>query len=99
MSAEQLDSLANHIEDDLEKNLVLVKGFHSQSLRDDRGSKKLLVFKILFLLNIARLFILSFQCLFSSSKTSTNFKVIFVDTFFPFGSFGCLCNQIVETLL
>ena len=95
MSPEELDSLANDIQDNLKKDLVLVKGFHSQSMRDVRGSKKLLVFKIICFLNIARLFILSFLCLFPSSKTSRNFKVIFVDTFFAFGSFGCLFNQIL----
>ena len=95
MSPEQLDSLANDIENNLKKDLVLAKGFHSQSLRGIRGSKKLLAVKILCLLNIARLFILNFLCLFPSSKTSRNFKVIFVDTFFAFGSFGCLFNQIL----
>ena len=95
MSPEQLDSLANDIQDNLKRDLVLLLGFHSQVLRDDHRAKKVLVVKILCLLNTARLFILSFLCLFLSSKTSTNFKVIFVDTFFVFGSFGCLFNQIL----
>ena len=94
MSPEQLDSLANDIEDNLKKDLVLVKGFCSDGLQDDRRAKTVLAVKILCLLNIARFFILGFLCLFSSSKTSTNFSVIFVDTFFPFGSFGRLGNEI-----
>ena len=95
MSPEELDSLANDIEDSLKRDLVLVKGFHSESLQDDRRAKKVLAVKILCLLNMVRLFILSFSCLFPSSKTSTNLKIIFVDTFFPFGSFSCLTNQIL----
>ena len=95
MSPEELDSLVSDIENNLKKDLVFVSGFHSQSLRDDRGSKKILAVKILCLLNTIRFFILSFLCLFPSRKLSTNSKVIFVDTFFPFGSFGCLCNQIL----
>ena len=94
MSPEQLDSLANDIENNLKKDLVLVKGFHSQSSQDDRRAKKVFALKIMYLLNIARFFILSFLCLFSSSQTSTNFRIIFVDTFSAFGSFGCLTNQI-----
>ena len=94
MSPEQLDSLVNVIQDNLKKDLILVKGFHSQSLQDHRRAKKVFALKILCLLNITRLFILSFVCLFPSSKISIDFKVIFVDTFFGFGSFGCLTNQI-----
>ena len=94
MSPEQLDSLVNDIEENLKRDLVLVKGFHSESLQDDRRVKRIFALKILYLLNIARFFILSFLCLFPSSKTSTNSQVIFVDTFFAFGSFGCISNQI-----
>ena len=94
MSPEQLDSLAKDIENNLKKDLVLVKGFHSDGFQDDRRAKRVLVLKVLCLLNIARFFILSFLCLFPSSKTSTDFKLIFVDTLFAFGSFGCLSNQI-----
>ena len=95
MSPEQLDSLANNIQDNLKRDLVLLSGFHSGELQDDSRAKKFLVVKILCLLNTTRFFILSLLCLFSSSKTSTDFRVIFVDTFFPFGSFGCLCNQML----
>ena len=94
MSPEQLDSLGNNIEEILKKDLVLVEGFHSQSLQDDRRAKKVVAFKILCLLNTARFFILSFLSLFPLSKTSTNFRIFFVDTFLAFGSFGCLTNQI-----
>ena len=95
MSPEQLDSLANDIQEILKKDLVLVKGFHSQSLQDDHRAKKVFALKILCLLNTTRFFILSLLCLFPSSKISTDLRVIFVDTLFPFGSFGCLCNQIL----
>ena len=94
MSPEELDSLTNDIEDILKRDLVLVKGFHSQSLPDDHRAKKVLALKILLLLNITRIFILSFLCLLPSSQTSTYFRVIFVDTLFSFGSFGCLSNQM-----
>ena len=94
MSPEKLDSLVNDIEENLKRDLVLVKGFCSDGLQDDRRAKKVFAVKILCLLNIARLFILSFLSLFSSSQTSINFRLIFVDTFFAFGSFGRLGNQI-----
>ena len=94
MSPEQLDSLANVIEENLQTDLVLLSGFQSESLQDDRRAKKALAVKILCLLNTTRIFILSFLCLFPLSKTSTKFRVIFVDTFFAFGSFGCLTNQV-----
>ena len=95
MSPEELDFLANDIEENLKRDLVLVKGFHSPSLPDDRRAKKVFTVKILCLLNTIRFFILSFLCLFPSSKTSKDLRVIFVDTFFAFGSFGCLSNQIL----
>ena len=94
MSPEELDSLVNDIEENLKRDLVLVKGFHSERLQDDRRAKKAFTVKILCLLNITRIFILNFLCLFPSSQTSTDFRVIFVDTFFAFGSFGRLGNQI-----
>ena len=94
MSPDQLDSLANDIQDNLKRDLVLISGFHSQNLQNDRRAKKVFALKIMCLLNTARLFILSFLCLFSSSNT-INFRVIFVDTLYSFGSFGCLCNQIL----
>ena len=94
MSPEQLDSLVDHIENCFKKDLVLVKGFHSKGLQDDRRAKKVWAFKTLCLLNITRIFILNFLCLFPSSKTSTDFRVILVDTFLGFGSFGRLTNQI-----
>ena len=94
MPPNQLNTLVNDIEEYLKKDLVLVKGFHSQSLQDDHRAKKAFAVKILCLLNIARLFILIFLCLFPSSQTSINLKVIFVDTLFNFGSFGCLINQM-----
>ena len=95
MSSEEVDSLVNHIEENLKKDLVLVSGFHSEGLQDNRRAKKILAVKILCLWNIGRFFILSFLCLFPSSKASTDFRIIFVDTFFAFGSFGSLCNQIL----
>ena len=95
MSPEELDSLVNDIEDGLKKDLVLVKGFHSEGLQDDRRAKKVLAIKILCLLNVARFFVLSLLCLFPTSQTSTDFRIIFVDTFFPFGSIGRLSNQIL----
>ena len=94
MSPEQLDFLANDIQDILKRDLVLVKGCHPQGLPDAHRAKKVFAVKILCLLNITRLFILSFLCLFPSSKTSTYFRIVFVDTLFAFGSFGCICNQI-----
>ena len=95
MYAEQLDSLVNDIEDNLKSDLVLLSGLQSESLQDDRRAKKALAVKILCLLNTTRIFILNFLCLFPSSETSTKFEVIFVDTFFAFGSFGRLSNQIL----
>ena len=95
MSVEQLDSLANDIQDNLKKDLILVKAFHSQGSQDDRRAKRVMAVKILCLLNIARFFILGFLCLFPTSRTSTNFKVVFVDTLFTFGSFGCLTSQML----
>ena len=80
MSPEQLDSLANDIENNLKRDLVLVKGFHTGSLIDNHRAKIIIVVKILCLLNITRLFILSFLCLFPSSKTFGNFRLFFVDT-------------------
>ena len=94
MSPEELDSLVNDIEENMKKDLVLIKGFQTEDFQGDRRAKKVLALKILCLLNVARFFILSFLCLFPSNKTSTHFKVIFIDTLFPFGSFGCLSNQI-----
>ena len=94
MSPEELDSLANDIQDILKRDMVLVKGFHSRSLQDDHRGKIVFALKILCLLNITRIFILSFLCLVPSSQISSNFRVIFVDTLFPFGSFGCLSNQM-----
>ena len=95
MSPEQLDFLASDIQDILKRDLVQVSGLHSQSSEDDGRAKKVFAIKFLCILNTTRFFILSFLCLFSSSKTSIDFRVIFVDTFFPFGSFGCLCNQML----
>ena len=93
MSLQELDSLANDIEDSLKRDLVLVKEFYSEGLEDDRPGKKVLAVKILCLLNIARIFIFNFLCLFPSKK-SRNLKVIFVDTFLAFGPSGCTSNQI-----
>ena len=95
MSPEELNSLANDFEENLKKDLVLVSVIHSQSLQDKRRAKKVLVLKILCLLNTARLFIVNFLCLFPPSKASTNVRMIFVDTFFAFGSFGRLSSQIL----
>ena len=95
MSPEELDSLAIEIENNLKRDLVLLSGFQSTSVHDQRRAKKVLAVKILCLLNTSRFFILSLLCLFPSSKTSTNFRMIFVDTFSAFGSFGCLCNQML----
>ena len=94
MSPDELDSLVNDFEDNLKKDLVLVKGFCSEGLQDDRRAKKVLALKILWFLNNARIFILSLLCLFPSSKTSTDLRIISVDTFFAFGSIGRLGNQI-----
>ena len=94
MSPEELDSLANHIEDSLKKDLVLVKGFHSHSLPDVHRAKKAFALKTLCLLNTARFLILSLLCLFPSSKTAKDLRIIFVDTFFAFGSFAGLTNQM-----
>ena len=95
MSPEQLDSLVNDIEEGLKRDLVLVKGFHSACLQQDRRPNKVLALKILCSLNIARFFILSVLCLFPSSKTLIDFRIFFVDTFIAFGPFGCLSNQIL----
>ena len=95
MSPEELDSLANDIQDNLKRDLVLVSGFHSERLQDNRRTKKVLAVKILCLLNTARICILSFLCLFPSSQISKHFRVIFIDTFFTLGSLGCLTNQIL----
>ena len=95
MSPEELDSLANDIEANLKRDLLLVKGFQYQSFQDHHRRKKLFILKILCLFNIARIFILNFLCLFPSYQASTDLRVIFVDTFFAFRSFGCLSNQIL----
>ena len=94
MSPEDLDSLANDIENYLKKDFVLISGFYPRNSQDHSRAKKLFAFKILCLLNIARLCILNFLCLFPSSKTPTDFRLIFVDTFIAFGSFGRLTNQM-----
>ena len=95
MSPEELDSLVNDIEENLKRDLVLVKGFHSEGLQDDRRGKKVFAVKMLCFFNTIRFFILSLLCLFPSSQTSIDLRIIFIDTFFAFGSFGCLSNQIL----
>ena len=93
MSPEQVDSLAFDIEVNLKRDLVLVKGFSSKNLRNDGQAKKTFGCQNSVSLEHRKILSPEFN-VFPSNQIFTSFKVIFVDTFFVFGSFGCLSNQM-----
>ena len=96
MSPEQFDSLANKIDKNLRRDLILVQEFYGDGQRDDNlwQRRKTKTFRILYLFCTIRLFIIASCCLFPDSETSQLLRKCCGDSLYAFGSFGCIANQI-----